>query len=348
MAKAQSVTQAPHARGWHESIVLKDTVFIWGGRKRNGGYHSRLDLFGVNMATGMWEKHSVTPPDSPPPCDLACTAAIDNTIYSYGGQISRSPIKTSDKLYKLDMEEMRWRKVKGKRIKPEGRFGAGMCTVSGKLLLMGGYGPLPSESRKAHQTAQFKKNKYYKGFGWNNELFVFDPHTGCWSPISVTGSEPSPRAHHTLTAIDEERAVLFGGFDGDERFSDLWSFDYEKMIWSYVTPSSLLWPEPRSSHTVCTVLCENSEIRVLLMGGHSGQSVLGDCWLLDVNQGTGAKLVLEGEPFKGVGHSAQCVELLNKTVAVSVFGGEQSFSLVSSPCFYQWGKTIGHRVLIYI
>ena len=59
---------------------------------------------------------------------------------------------------------------------PEGRYGAGMCRLNGKLLLMGGFGPLPSQMAK-HPQAQYKKLGS-EGCGWNNELFEFNPETG--------------------------------------------------------------------------------------------------------------------------------------------------------------------------
>ena len=148
-------------------------MFVWGGRtSKEGQYHSRLDMFSVNMLTGECHQHTVTPPDMPPPCHGACSAAIGNTIYSYGGKISSSPFRTCDELYKLNLDEMRWRRVSTRGTKPEGRSVAGMCSVSGKLLLMGGYGPLPSQTN--HPQAQY----FGKDCGRNNELFEFDPQTG--------------------------------------------------------------------------------------------------------------------------------------------------------------------------
>ena len=162
---------------YHESVVLKDRLYVWGGRTNtHGKYHSRLNIFSVNMLTEEWHQHKVTPPDTPPPCEGACSAAIGNTIYSYGGEIIRSPYKTSDELYKLNVDNIKWRRVEGRGTIPEGRSSAGMCTVNGKLLLMGGYGPLPSERK--HPQADYKKGTKIEGHGWNNELFEFDPETG--------------------------------------------------------------------------------------------------------------------------------------------------------------------------
>ena len=150
-------------------------MFVWGGQTIElDYYHSRLDLFSVNMLTGEWHQHTVTPPDTPIPCERACSAAIGNTIYSYGGRISWSPFRTCDELYKLNLE-MRWTRVEARGTTPEGRSGAGMCRLNGKLLLMGGFGPLPSQMAK-HPQAQYKKG-FYEGCGWNNELFEFNPET---------------------------------------------------------------------------------------------------------------------------------------------------------------------------
>ena len=152
-------------------------MFVWGGNTdKPGQCHSRLDVFSVSMLTGEWYQHTVTPPDTLLPCREACSAAIGNTIYSYGGEISLSPWRTCNELYKLNLEEMRWRRVQAKGMKPEGRNAAGMCRLNGKLLLMGGYGPLPSQTK--HPQAQYKKGSVGESCGWNNELFDFDPQTG--------------------------------------------------------------------------------------------------------------------------------------------------------------------------
>ena len=153
-------------------------MFVWGGNTGQWDqHHSHLDLFSVNMLTGEWHQHTVTPPDTPTPCQQACSAVIGNIIYSYGGVIRFIPFRTCDELYKLNLEEMRWRRVEARGTTPEGRSGAGMCRLNGKLLLMGGYGPLPSQMAK-HPQAQYKKNKDIEGCGWNNELFEFNPGTG--------------------------------------------------------------------------------------------------------------------------------------------------------------------------
>jgi hypothetical protein len=147
------------------------------------------------MLNGEWHKHTVTPTDAPTPCQDACSATIGNTIYSFGGYSSG---EYSDELFKLDLVEMSWKKVGEKGMNPESRWGARMCQVNEKLLLMGGYGPF---TNKKHPHAQYKEKRYEKGVGRNNEFFEFEPHTDCWSALSITASKPSPRQDHTLTTV---------------------------------------------------------------------------------------------------------------------------------------------------
>ena len=61
-------------------------------------------------------------------------------------------------------------------------------------------------------------------------------------------------------------------------------------MWSNITPSSPLWPQPRFSHITCTMVCNNQNIKMLLLGGYGDESVLSDCWLLDVMRGIGEKV----------------------------------------------------------
>ena len=53
--------------------------------------------------------------------------------------------------------------------------------------------------------------------------------------------------------------------------------------------------------------------------------------------------MFDGETLSRHGHSASCVTLSDGTVVVIVFGGcttKSLSSIVSNPCFYQWGKSM--------
>jgi hypothetical protein len=287
--EAQSQLQSAPPRAFHESVVIRDKMFFWGGRQDHFGnmYHSHLDVFCVNMLTGKLHRHSVTPPDIPTPCQQACSAVVGNTIYSYGGRFRVFPSMACNELHKLDLDDMRWRKVEVRGMKPKGRYSAGMCQLKGNLMLMGGYGPV--SSRKRHPQAQYGVGYNLGGESYkaNNELFEFHPTTGHWSPVITDSATPLPRQGHTLTAVDDKRAILFGGIDKTHKlFNDLWQFDYEKKVWTQILPSSSIWPKARTSHTMSTVLCDNHEIQLLLMGGFNflDKTALDDCWLLTIRE----------------------------------------------------------------
>jgi hypothetical protein len=86
------------------------------------------------------------------------------------------------------------------------------------------------------------------------------------------------------------------------------------------------------------MVCDKQEIKLLLMGGYGNRETLDDCWLLDVHQGIGEKMMFDGGPFLSrYGHSTHCVKLSDSTVVVSVFGGhDKSRSFLGRFCFYQW------------
>ena len=55
---------------------------------------------------------------------------------------------------------------------------------------------------------------------------------GGWSSPIVRGTRPPPFSGFTLTSIDNYRAILFGGKDGEynERMSDLYLIDFQTMV----------------------------------------------------------------------------------------------------------------------
>lgn len=58
-------------------------------------------------------------------------------------------------------------------------------------------------------------------------VFVY---TGAWIYQETTGEKPPGLSGHTLTLIDEKRAVLFGGFDGKENHNDAYVLDMETWV----------------------------------------------------------------------------------------------------------------------
>ena len=57
------------------------------------------------------------------------------------------------------------------------------------------------------------------------------PHTGTWSSPPITGTRPPPCADFSFTKIDEQHAVLFGGYgQGRLLTNNAYLIDLKKMV----------------------------------------------------------------------------------------------------------------------
>ncbi|ETO23967.1 hypothetical protein RFI_13191 [Reticulomyxa filosa] len=78
-----------------------------------------------------------------------------------------------------------------------------------------------------------------------NDFYKYDIKSRCWSQIVVKGKIPSARDRHSLTLVNEESLVLFGGFGGEQEFlNDLWSFDIKSKTWTLLPEQGSI-PSPR-------------------------------------------------------------------------------------------------------
>ncbi|KAL6073584.1 Serine/threonine-protein kinase 4 [Balamuthia mandrillaris] len=139
------------------------------------------------------------------------------------------------------------------------------------------------------------------------------PKAGC--PIAA-------RFGHTQNSIDEgnERAVLFGGEDGQRYFDDVYVLDMG-LKWSkpsklaaMLTPTGSN-PSARSQHSATTV-----GQQLFVFGGFDGTSCLNDLFILDLENWSWRKGETSGDvPEARCGHTAS---LLNGTIIV--LGGRNS------------------------
>ena len=67
-------------------------------------------------------------------------------------------------------------------------------------------------------------------------IFTLSPCLGSWSSPSVKGSRPPPCAGFSLTMIDEERAVMFGGNDSVVYLNDVYVLHMSTMVSCLLLP----------------------------------------------------------------------------------------------------------------
>ena len=159
-------------------------------------------------------------------CDAASTT-LDGILYTYGGSDING--KPTNHLYKLDIESMEWNQLVP--LNPEDgpmpKVGCGMIAFGGNLGIFGGCGINLDELAdhgKIHDLACID--------GRTNEFHLFDTSTGtlyrgysivcilslsfsdCWFPLPPNQECAPPPAcsHFTLTQIDREYAIFFGGY----------------------------------------------------------------------------------------------------------------------------------------
>lgn len=112
-----------------------------------------------------------------------------------------------------------------------------------------------------------------------------------WHLLTTKGPNPSPRAGHSATLVQNNKMVVFGGgvvdgYSNELFFLDL-SFSFIKLFF-HVILDTLTWekptiigtaPCPRAGHTAIPIL---NKTAVLVFGGGFRQKVFGDLHMFDI------------------------------------------------------------------
>ncbi|KAF5729427.1 hypothetical protein HS088_TW21G01592 [Tripterygium wilfordii] len=248
---------APSARSFHVAVAIDCHMFIFGGRsgsKRLGDFWvldtdiwqwSELTSFGdlpsprdfsaasaignrrIVMYGGWdgkkwlsdvyvldtmsleWMELAVSGTLPPPRCGHTATM-VEKRLLVYGGRGGGGPIMGDlwalKGLIEEEIETPGWTQLKLPGQSPSPRCGHTVTSGGHYLLLFGGHGTAGWLSRY---------DIYY------NDCIVLDRVSAQWKRLP-TGNDPPPaRAYHSMTCIGS-RYLLFGGFDGQSTFSDLW------------------------------------------------------------------------------------------------------------------------------
>ena len=97
-----------------------------------------------------------------------------------------------------------------------------------------------------------------------NEVFEFDVTKNSWSKLKQTGQVPKPRDDHSLSQIDGERFMIFGGFVDGSRTNECFicTKNGTSLTWKQVGTESPKAPCIRASHS--SVIYEN---KLYIFGG---------------------------------------------------------------------------------
>ena len=192
------------------------------------------------------------------------------TLYAFGGQGKGGEL-TSD-VHAMDCETRVWTRLVTKGTAPTPRAGSAM-TISreGHLFVHGGV------SEQADRSS----------------VYLADAHelnlsTMTWREVKMRGNAPSPRAFHTLNALNK-MMVCFGGDDGTEFKRETHYMRYEDEVWCEPETAgyrggddAVCWPCERACHTA-TALRDGDTL--IVFGGLGKNSVsLGDMWAFSASE----------------------------------------------------------------
>ena len=139
-----------------------------------------------------------------------------------------------------------------------------------------------------------------------------------WEPLVTSGDPPPARRGHTAIYDSiNDRMIVFGGFDGANRFSDVWALSLSGTpSWIQLVPSGLA-PAPRAGHSA---VYDPSGRSMFVFGGYDGVTGLSDLWRLSLS-GTLAWTQITtpgGAPPLRYAHASVCDVAHNRLI---VFGG---------------------------
>lgn len=279
-------------RSGHISVVYKDHMIVWGGYMNNrlrlptfqsdSVSHATDELWVYNCFTEVWER-ILTKGEIPPKNSGSCGVLVEDFLYVFGGYLGLNGLDTvagnSNHLYRLDLRTMIWEHLHPNGDQPAPCDKLVGWLYSGKLYFFGGFGPVPEFGAPFQHLIDITTEPSGWPRGWNNQLVVYNPVSNSWEWPRMRGPTPAPRAAHAAD-ISGHKVFVFGGRSGNMRHNDLHCLDMDKMQWSgNLTQPFQLSPEGRSWHSFTFV----TDTRAVVYGGFSQyNTVLSDCWLLDV------------------------------------------------------------------
>eukprot|EP01120_Amphizonella_sp_Union-15-10_P011274 TRINITY_DN4734_c0_g1_i7.p1 TRINITY_DN4734_c0_g1~~TRINITY_DN4734_c0_g1_i7.p1 ORF type:complete len:681 (+),score=100.46 TRINITY_DN4734_c0_g1_i7:53-2095(+) len=171
-----------------------------------------------------------------------------------------------------------------------------------------------TEPRAGHSSIQSKdKIIYFGGFSdtrYVNDCYLFDTERLRWDQINFTGAAPSPRAGHRSCYIEPNKMLVYGGWDENQIFGDLWILDLDNWTWKGIRYDTNPYPVPRSFHSLTLISREQNLF--LLFGGRNDQHkrYFNDLWLLGFESERSCDIAvwkeikLDNPPTARLGHAA--------------------------------------------
>ena len=169
----------PAPRFHHRAAQVGHKTFLWGGRTEDfvttGLKTLPFEVETFDVFSETWTKKTLTGVPPPGLCSGGF-AAVDETLYHYGGNVGLSPYSS---LHSLNTVTLEWKELQSKNPadQPMPKTGHGMVTYHDKtsLAVLAGYAK-PTTPIQPGST--FIQDTKYTGYGWTNELHLFNLTNG--------------------------------------------------------------------------------------------------------------------------------------------------------------------------
>eukprot|EP00063_Salmo_salar_P035883 XP_014010718.1 PREDICTED: kelch domain-containing protein 1-like isoform X4 [Salmo salar] len=276
-------------RSGHTAVVEGNALHVWGGYMSTAGSEVFLpsdEIWLYDLQRGVWEMCQMSG-EIPPPMSGTCSCFLNGHMYIFGGY---DDMGQTNQLYRVNLldGDYSWKKVKAESGSPPSPRDKLCCWVfNNRVTYFGGYGhktldDIMDDKSFIVDTASLEQNV---GWGWNNEVHIFDTtlaswrepqssettpsdihcldlESWTWSEIVSTSTVPGGRSWHSLTAVSDNTLFLFGGLNVDcKPMSDRWVLDVDTKTWrEFDHPNN---NKPRLWHTAS----QAKDSDVIVFGG---------------------------------------------------------------------------------
>ena len=219
---------------------------------------SVLHTVGPSADLSRWQWASPTVKgESPSSRNNHATCVVGSTLFVHGGH---DGARWLPDLWCLDTEALQWSQPATSGVQPSARA-CHTCTLM--------------ESRRGGR-------KIYVFGGYNgshcfNDLEVLDVDALSWLRPHTSGTQPTPRNAHTMTAVGTA-LILYGGHSGSKHLRDVHVLQTSTMTWSSPELSGSVPPGLRG-HTATLI----GKSTLFIFGGYDGRGRSNDLFLLNAD-----------------------------------------------------------------
>ncbi|XP_056627484.1 kelch domain-containing protein 1 [Triplophysa dalaica] len=272
------------ARSDHISFVEGNTLYVWGGCRCVDGKETFFpsdEILLYDMESGVWsQRHmggEVLPVLSQP-----CGAYLQGVLYIFGGCVRNA---YTNQMYCVDLShgEYSWKKVTGTLgATPSPRIRHSCWVHRNRLIYFGGYGCKTLSQINNSKTFLLDETSWatigsevFQFWGWNNEVYMFEPASATWTKPQTQGQSPDPRSSHASATLGQ-KGYICGGLE--TQTIDIHCLDLTTWMWTKIDHHATHLPRGRTLHTLTAI----SDHKLFLFGGLSTNGeVLSDGWEFD-------------------------------------------------------------------